>query len=69
MSKHAPPADLSLTECALASGLSPLTVRNKIQAGALAAFRVGTCLRVEPRELARFMEARRVPVVPTQGAA
>lgn len=63
MVKNAP-ADLSLDAAVAISGLSEKTIRLKIQAGELPAFRVGRALHIEPDELNRWMASRRIPVVP-----
>jgi excisionase family DNA binding protein len=68
MTTPRPAADLDLSACRAVTGLCDRTLRAKIASGDLAAFRVGRSLRVEPAELARFIEARRVPVVPSSPA-
>lgn len=56
--------DVNLAAACAVSGLCDRTIRAKIASGDLAAFKVGRSLRIETDELARFIEARRIPVVP-----
>ena len=59
-----PDSDLSLPAAAAVAGLCEKTIRRKIDEGQIGAFKVGRSLAIPRGELDRFLEARRVPVVP-----
>ena len=50
---------LSLPEAAEVLGLSMATLRRRIAAGELVVVRDGRCVHVAPRDLARYIAARR----------
>lgn len=62
-----PPSDLTLQIAAAVAGLCEKTLRRKITEGQLGAFKVGRSLAIPRGELDKFLESRRVPVVPRSG--
>jgi len=69
MARTTPPpaSDLTLQIAAAVSGLCERTRRRKIDEGQIGAFKIGRSLAIPRDELDRFLEARRVPVVPRGG--
>ncbi len=60
---------LSVNKIAEDLDVSPLSIRREIYAGRLGAVRIGRAVRVEPTELERWLETRRVPAAAVEARA